>query len=101
MLTPANLRRSAAIVAVVALLCAPTAVSAGSRNLDLLVKFHTGAPAGQIDQALRTIGGRQRGLIPALAVRIVSVPSNRASSALETLHRSRYVVYAEQDALLG
>ena len=80
------LRRTAlqplAAVTVAALLLAPSLASANARTTQLLVKFRPGATASG---ALAAAGAKSGGTIRDIGVRMVTVPTSAASSALAKL----------------
>jgi subtilisin family serine protease len=98
-----RLRRTAlqplAAVAVAAFLLGPSLAwaTASAGTTRLLVKFRPGASGSA---ALTAAGARSDGTIHDIGVRVVSVPTNSASTALLKLRGNPNVQYAERDRIL-
>jgi subtilisin family serine protease len=93
---PSSTSAAAAAASPNATVSARSPASAGGATR-LLVKFSDAASEGAKTDALARVGGKAVGAIPDIGVRVISVPSSAASTALERLLTDRSVRFAELD----
>ena len=107
--SPPQLRRHAGAALLVIVLTAllassasaePRTVSQGQAGSTtrLLVKFNPHASSAARSAALAGAGATEIASVPAIGVRVLSVPSGRAAAALASLKRASAVAFAEPDA---
>jgi thermitase len=108
-LSPPPLRRHAGAALLVLVLAALLATSASAdppvvatgqagSTTQLLVKFNEHASAAASAAALKGADATEVGAIPAIGVRVVTVPSGRAAAALAGLQKASGVDFAEPNA---
>jgi hypothetical protein len=77
-----------------------TAAANGSSEARLIVGLRAGVSSSSARGLFSAVAARHLRTVSDLDVQVVAVPSSRAQSALAALRRSRFVAYAEPDAIL-